>query len=269
MKTWALYSLKGGVGKTATAVNVAYEAAESGAHVLLWDLDPQRAASWYFGVDDSPAIPAKRVIAGKEPLGRHVRATGFERLRVLPGDRSYRHWDALIYGTERPRKVLDDLIEPFSESYSLMILDCPPGIGALATAILRAADRVLVPVVPTPLSLHALDEVQAHVADKKVGRTRVAPFFSLVDRRRKLHRDTLASPPPAMRHACTTVIDYASHVEQMGGHRAPVRVFAPRSRAAAQFRALYQELAEPKSKVSKPRPRSRAKSRPKHTRKKD
>jgi len=242
MKTWALYSLKGGVGKTAAAVNLAYEAAAAGEHVLLWDLDPQGAASWYLGVDEAEDISAKRVVAGKEALGRHVCATAYERLAVLPGARGYRDWDAQIHAAKQPRKVLEQLVEPFSESYSLLILDCPPGIGALATSILRAADRVIVPVVPTPLSLRALDEVLTLVDEKKVGKTSIRPFFSMADRRRKLHRELIESPPAAMKKAPDVFVDYASDVEKMGEYRAPVAAFAPRSRAAQQYRALYQAL---------------------------
>lgn len=243
MKTWALYSLKGGVGKTAAAVNLAYEAAMAGKHVLLWDLDPQGAASWYLGIDQPPDLSAKKIVDGKVPLGRYVQTTAHERLAVLPGGRGYRQWDAEIHAAKSPRKVIERLVEPFSESYSLLILDCPPGIGALATAILRAADRVLVPVVPTPLSLRAFDEVLDHIADKKVGKTRVRPFFSMADRRRRMHRDLLAEPPESMQQATATFIDYSSQVEQMGAHRAPIATFAPRSRAAGQFRSLYEELA--------------------------
>lgn len=242
MKTLALYSLKGGVGKTAAAVNLAYEAAAAGEHVLLWDLDPQGSAGWYLGIDEAAELSAKRVVAGKEALGRHVQPTAYDRLSVLPGDRGYRDWDAHIHAAKQPRKVLESLVEPFSETYSLLVLDCPPGIGALATAVLRAADRVLVPMVPTPLSLRALDHVLEHIEDKKVGKTRVTPFFSMVDRRRKMHRETIESPPKALKKACKTFIDYSTHVEQMGAHRAPVRVFAPRSRAAAQYRDLYREI---------------------------
>ena len=84
MKTGAIYSLKGGVGKTAAAVNLASEAALDGRHVLLWDLDPQGAASWYLGVDDPPEMSAKRIVSGKAPLGRYVQHTDQERLDVLP-----------------------------------------------------------------------------------------------------------------------------------------------------------------------------------------
>lgn len=244
MQTWAIYSLKGGVGKTAAAVNLAYEAALAGEHVLLWDLDPQAAASWYLGVDTQPDLSIKKILAGKTPLGREIQPTGHDQLAVLPGSRGYRQWDTQIHEAKQPRKVLEQLIAPFSESYTLLILDCPPGIGALATAVLRAANRVLVPVVPTPLSLRALDEVHAHIDDKKVGRTQVRPFFSMADRRRRMHREMIAAPPESMTHAPDTFIDYATHVEQMGTHRQPVRLFSPRSRAAAQYRDLYRAIAD-------------------------
>ena len=50
MKIYATYNIKGGVGKTSTAVNLAHLAAESGYNVLLWDLDPQGAATYMFRV---------------------------------------------------------------------------------------------------------------------------------------------------------------------------------------------------------------------------
>lgn len=119
--------------------------------------------------------------------------------------------------------MLDELVAPFSESYSLLILDCPPGIGSLATAILRAADRVLMPVVPAPLSLRAFEAMRDHVQHRKVGALRLTPFFSMADRRRRLHRDVLAQRPATMKTA-------------------PMRVFAPRNRAAGQYRARHAEL---------------------------
>ncbi len=242
MNILAIYSMKGGVGKTAAAVNLAYEAAAADEQVLLWDLDPQGAASWYLGLSPDDALDARKIVAGKVPLGRHVRHTEYPRLHALPGDFSYRHWDAYFLDAKGTKKALGKLIEPFSERYSLMILDCPPGIGALATAVLRAADRILVPVVPTPLSLRALGDVRELRADDKKKSGRITPFYSLVDRRRRIHRDLIANPPKTMKGLLRTWIDYSADIERMGEYRAPVAEYAPRSRATRQFRDLWQEL---------------------------
>lgn len=242
MRTWALHSLKGGVGKTAAAVNLAWEAANAGEHVLLWDLDPQGAASWYLRVDTHGKLAAKKVVAGKTPLGRHVRHSAYARLDALPGDFSFRHLDALLRETKGSKKRLAGLLEPFSESYSLVILDCPPGIGTLAAAVLRAADRVLVPVVPTPLSLRALAQVRELAEDEGKKAARVQPFFSLVDRRKRLHKDMVDEPPEEMHPPLEAWIGYTSQVEKMGEARAPVGAFAPGSRGARQFHELWREL---------------------------
>lgn len=242
MKTWALYSLKGGVGKTAAAVNLAWEAAGAGRRVLLWDLDPQGAASFYLRADDERALPAKKLVAGKIPLGRHVRPSRYARLDVLPADFSFRHMDALLRAASGSKKVLPRLIEPFSERYHLVILDCPPGVGTLAAGILRAANTVLIPVVPTPLSLRAVDQIRAFADREGVPGKRLRPFFSLVDRRKRMHREWLDNPPKTMKGAPDAWIAYNAEVERMGEARAPLGAYAPRSFAAAQVHRLWQAL---------------------------
>lgn len=244
MHIWALHSAKGGVGKTAAAVNLAWEAARAGEHVLLWDLDPQAAASWYLQVDTDRKLAARKVVDGDRPLGRFVRRSAHhERLHAIPGDTSFRHMDALLRASSGSKKRLADLIEPFSETYTLVVLDCPPGLGSLASAVLRAADTVVVPVVPSPLSLRALDQIETLAGKEGRKAGRVQPFFSMVDRRKRLHRDMLNNPLDIMRDAPAAWIGYSADVERMGEYQAPVACFAPRSRAATQFRTLWRALA--------------------------
>ena len=93
MKVYATYNIKGGVGKTTTAVNLAYLAAASGRRTLLWDLDPQAAATFLFRVKPRVKGGSRGLVSGKRPVDDAVKATDFKDLDLLPADFSYRNMD--------------------------------------------------------------------------------------------------------------------------------------------------------------------------------
>lgn len=241
MRTLAIYNLKGGVGKTAAAVNLAALAAAQSLPTLLWDLDPQGAASWYLHADaDAPA--SKRVWAGQTPIGKAIQHSRYPGLDLIPADFAARHLDAWMRKEGLTRTTLQKLLKPLSESYSLIVLDCPPSLSHLADAVFTAADLVLVPVVPTHLSLRALKALIDYFKEEGYPRGNLKPFFSMADRRRLLHRMLIEQPPKTMRDVCTAVIPYATAVERMGEHRAPLEVSEPASTAAQAYRELWAEL---------------------------
>ncbi|MAA73876.1 MAG: chromosome partitioning protein ParA [Salinisphaeraceae bacterium] len=244
MQTWAVYSLKGGVGKTTTAVNLAWEAARAGHYVLLWDLDPQAAASWYLRADADDAPRAKKLLKGKAPLGRFVSHTAYDRLDVITAHSSMRHMDRLLDGDSKPDRVLRRMIEPFGEDYSLLLLDCPPSMSRLAESILKAADLMIVPTVPTTLSLRALEQVRAFAERNDFDPGAIRPLLSLADRRKNLHKQILETDAPVLDNRLSVFISYTSDVERMGEQQAPVSCFAPRSAGARQFQALWRELSK-------------------------
>ncbi|MEC9364654.1 MAG: ParA family protein [Sinimarinibacterium flocculans] len=226
MKTLALHNLKGGVGKTAAAVNLAYLAAANDVPTLLWDLDPQGAASWYFHGEPQEQ-KLKSVFQGSTPVGRLVVPSPYENLKLIPADLSYRYLDILLKKVEPPREALKRLLKPFSEQFALAVLDCPPSLSHLADNIFEAADMIAVPVVPTFLSLRALEQVQAYFKQEGLDVRKLRPFYSMADRRRGLHRELIEQPPLAMARALKAVIPYASMVERMGERRAPMAAYAP------------------------------------------
>ena len=84
MNTLATYNIKGGVGKTAAAVNLAYLAASDGRRTLLWDLDPQGAATYLFRVKPRVKGGGRGLVSGKRPVDDAVKATDFDNLDLLP-----------------------------------------------------------------------------------------------------------------------------------------------------------------------------------------
>lgn len=248
MKTVAVYNIKGGVGKTASAVNLSYMSARSGLHTLVWDLDPQGAASFYFRIKPKLRGGRKKLLAKKGGLDEHIRGSDFDHLDVVPADFSFRHLDRALDATKRPEDRLGELLVPLTEEYDIVVLDCAPSISVTSESIFNASDALLVPTIPTPLSIRTLQQLDEHLASKGPKKIRVLPFMCMVDRRKKLHREAAAMAAKCsadFKHCepfLETEIPYSSHVERMGLERTPVTVFAPRSAASRAYGKLWQEV---------------------------
>ena len=242
MKTLATYSIKGGVGKTTTAVNLGFEAASTGARVLLWDLDPQGAATFFFRVKPSVKGGVSRLLGRRGELAANVKESDVGGLHVVPADFSLRHLDLHLADGSGSLGSLAALLGPLADDYDVGILDCAPGITLGSEAVFRAADALLVPTVPTTLSVRTLEQLTGFLGDDGKG-PEVLPFVSMLDRRKMLHRqlvETLADVEPPF---LTTAIPNASAVERMAVHRAPLGEVAPRSAARKAFAGLWSEVA--------------------------
>lgn len=234
MATIAIYSLKGGVGKTTLAVNLAWCAAMlSSRRTLLWDLDPQAGATFVMQQGKPPKRRADAVYEQEVRPDKLIRPTAIERLDLLPADRSLRGLDRMFFSSGK-KKRLAKIIQSAKAEYDRVILDCAPGLTETSDQIMRAADLILVPVIPSPLSQRAFDEVVAHIARHHAGRTAILPVHSMVDMRRTLHRAALEEQPK------WPVIPNASVVEQMAARHEPVGAYAPRSPAAKAFAKLWR-----------------------------
>jgi chromosome partitioning protein len=244
MKIFATYNIKGGVGKTATAVNLACLAAGAGHRVLLWDLDPQAAATYLFRVRPRVKGGGKALIQGTRTLDDAIKATDFDQLDLLPADFTYRHLDLQLDAARKPARKLGRLLAPLRSAYDVVFLDCPPSISLLSESVLHAADVLLVPLIPTTLSVRTLDQLTGFVADFDGRKPEILAFFSMVDRRKRLHKEITAALPGQRKDVATAAIPALSVIEQMAVHRAPVAAFAPRSAAARAYADLWREAAD-------------------------
>lgn len=242
MRTIAFYSMKGGVGKTAAAVNIAYLASQAGYATLLWDLDPQGASSWYLGgADTVKGHKLSTLMKGKTPISDFIHDSGYPNLDFIPSHTSFRNLDVKLDGDDSGN-LIKQWLAPLSEETSLVVLDCPPSLSRLSEQVLKAADQVFVPVIPTWLSLNSWKQLLEFARDKKLKPAKLHPFYSMVDRRKSLHRELINGQDDILPKGMRTIIPNASVIEKMGEEGTPVELLAPRSLAADAYRRLWKEI---------------------------
>jgi len=241
MKTVAVYSMKGGVGKTTAAVNLAYLFAERGLRTLLWDLDPQAASTFALRIRPRVAGFGKRSLErGGDTLCAAIKETDYINFDLLPADFAYRKLERFLDDLGRPARVVTGLLQTIGRDYDIVILDCPAGFSRLSEGIFGVADLILVPTIPTVLSLRMVAQL-AKWGQRTGSPATLAGFFSMVDRRKALHRRVCewAGHSPLFLPA---VVPYASAVEQMTVRRMPVATYAPREEAGAAFETLRTHI---------------------------
>lgn len=245
MRTIAVYNIKGGVGKTAAVVNLAYLCAQGGTRTLIWDLDPQGAATFYLRVKPRVRGGATKLIAGKRDLAELIKATDFAGLDLLPADFSYRHMDLELEGEHKPERRLAQLLKPLKAAYDVVFLDCPPSISLVSENVFHAAELLLVPTIPTTLSLRTYVQLKVFLDDIEASRRpRLLPFFSQVDGRKALHQETLRQAPQDHPEFLVPRIPYLSEIERMGVERRPLVSYGAQGPACKAYQALWEAVQQ-------------------------
>ena len=242
MKIFATYNVKGGVGKTAAAVNLAYLSARSGYRTLVWDLDAQGAATYYFGVEAYIKGGSEKLLRCKRNLPKVIRATSYENIDLIPSDFSLRNLDIALTDEKNPQCHLKKLLNSVKDNYDVVILDCAPTISLASENIIFMANWLLIPLIPTHLSLRAYEQLQTFFINGNLDQNHLLPFFSMVDKRKRLHRDLIVEFANDHPELLRTYIPYLSQIEQMGIHQAPIGDFAAEGIGAHAFEALWQAI---------------------------
>lgn len=249
-KIIAVFNIKGGVGKTTSAVNLAYLAAASGHRTLLWDMDHQGSAGFFLQQDDGLKGGLKWLVkdmeqsADKRQVAVKVVPTAYKNLDLLPSDMSMRLLDVKAAEAKSPGQFIGKFLQPFREQYDYIIVDCPPGLSAANESLLHCASLVLVPVIPTVLSVRTLEQLRDHIKEHIPEGPKLRAFFTLMDARKNLHKEIYEQLCVKRKTIILPVaVPYASIAEKMALHKAPLETFAASSRPAQAYRELWESLS--------------------------
>jgi len=243
MTVIALFNLKGGVGKTASAVNLAYLSAQDGFNTLLWDIDPQGSSSFYFNAKQKFKGGIKNLLSSDFDLDEAIMETDYPKLDLIAADLHAKSMDVMMEELRSSKKKLKTILSPLSKQYDFIFIDCPPGLSALSENVFHAADVVLMPIIPTTLSVRTYHMVKDYFKDKDLDMKKMMCFFTMVDLRKNLHNEVMGELYKDKRFF-ENYIPYLSDVEKMGIHRGPIESYARSSYAAKCYRDLWDEIKE-------------------------
>ncbi len=242
MSIIAVYNMKGGVGKTATAVNLSYLSMCGGAKTLLCDMDSQGSAGYYFRIRAARKYNANKLLKGGDQVYKNIRGTDYPGLDLLPSDFSYRNIDIALDDFKKSKFRIKKVLRPLEKEYTRIFLDCPPNITLLSENIFHAADCIIVPLIPTTLSLLALKQFIGFLDDINKRDVKIMVFFSMVERRKRMHAE-IVKKFRKRKGFLKSMIPFLADIEKMGLYRQPVPANRPGSIASTAYKNLWQEIS--------------------------
>ena len=257
---------KGGVGKTTTSINLSNCLAINGKTVLLVDADPQAHSSRGLGVQiEAEQETLKNILSIKsnqlytlfyeKNIKDIIIHTKRHKLDLIPADTELSDVIEKLYRTYRlfREEFLLGCLEPIKSDYDYIIIDCPPGLGVLATNAIKASDFILIPCEMSKGSLDGISDllkIVPKIKGKSFNKFRI--FMTLVDTRYiSSNKFVMKQLYPLKKKILKTKINRNEHLNRSQLSNKDIFTFSPQSRGAKDYSALTKELLKLWSKKNK------------------
>ena len=245
----AVANEKGGVAKTTTTLNLGASLAESGKNVLVVDLDAQANLSLALGVEPQTVKQSiANLLLDSVPLQSICRPTTIEGVNLVAANSEMGLAERFLPIRKGYELTIRDLLQRDNNSFDYIILDCPPFLGAVTLSALSACNLLLIPTQPEYFSIYALRNMMAvirRVRGQNNPQLTYRLLLTMHDRRNRTHRVLTEQLNTSFGSGLfTTVIDIDTKLRESPISATSVLTHAPKSRAAAQYRALAQEILQ-------------------------
>nr|DAQ49491.1 MAG TPA: ParA [Caudoviricetes sp.] len=254
MRTIAIMNLKGGVGKTVTAINLADALRRAGRRVVLADCDGQMSLTRFYFPDldpDNTATVADVLLGDSEPVWSDstIPVDGEGKVQLLPGSSALYGLDvrALQSSIHSIRSLRDFRDAAADDGVDYMIFDCPPGFTAASCAALMAADEVVVPMLVDGFSVWGVSDMAAQLNGMRAANPAIRLAGVLIC---QWHNSDVVRQGEALLRGLSvpvfnTVIRRTEKVPESTFSRLPVMDYSPRSAASVDYRAwVWEYLTE-------------------------
>jgi len=245
----AVANHKGGVAKTTTCLSLGGALAEGGLQVLLVDLDPQAHLTLSLGIrPEELRHTVADALLEQQSLVAVSRETPVAGLDLVPANGELVVLDKALYGRPGYEYRLREALRRMSVAYDFVLMDCPPSFGTLTLNALTAADMLIIPVQCEYYawrSLRPMLELVTVVREKTNPALRYRLLVTMYDTRSRIHRLILEQirrffPQATFR----TMVQVDTRLRESPAYGLPVTQYAPRTRAAEQYRAVAQEMMD-------------------------